>query len=42
VLAVAIAMAVFRAFRSAFALRRAEFQITPGVIRPVETSACLT
>lgn len=35
-LAVAIAMAVFRAFRSALALRRAEFQITPEVIRPGE------
>jgi uncharacterized tellurite resistance protein B-like protein len=36
VLAVAIAVAVFRAFRSVLALRRAEFQITPDVIRPGE------
>ena len=36
VLAAAIAVAVFRAFRSALALRRAEFQIMPEVIRPGE------
>ncbi len=36
VLAMAIAVAVFRALRSALALRRAEFQITPEVIRPGE------
>jgi uncharacterized tellurite resistance protein B-like protein len=36
VLAVVIAAAVFRAFRSALALRRAEFQITPDVLRPGE------
>ncbi len=36
VLAAAIAVAVFRALRSALALRRAEFQIMPEVIRPGE------
>ncbi|MEP7123956.1 MAG: TerB family tellurite resistance protein [Byssovorax sp.] len=36
VLAVAIAVAVFRAVRSVLSLRRAEFQITPDVIRPGE------
>ncbi len=35
-LAAAIAVAVFRALRSALALRRAEFQIMPEVIRPGE------
>ena len=36
VLTVAIGVAVFRALRGAISLRRAEFQITPDVIRPGE------
>lgn len=36
VLTAAIAVAVFRALRSVLSLRRAEFQITPDVIRPGE------